>query len=492
MNATEEMQNSSSGREANALPLYAESAIKLAATLGQFNLLGEGNIDVPWGDAPSVAAFKDAIAKGEAVLPWAYQSAYVRALHDNMERLLAATAAAGSGDPAETLLGAVYEHEIGSPVGLQLRRFNVVISHFFRAFLANHKRTRLGLRTVERLPPLATFNRTGTRGPYTFPADAVTNLVGSNVGIVSLPSTYSDHPVIWAALAHETGGHDIVHAIPGLLADLSALPLALAPTLISTLGIDAWSAQALGMLWRHWIDEAAADVCATLNMGPSFALNFTALLAAFHGQSGPVPTPALWTSAIGQPGEPLDSHPVDILRLGLAIGAVGSLQGLNVASRQSYTTLLWQIADSLSAGATTVTVQGEIPVPGSASIPLNLTLPLPAMQYAAAIMGATIANTPLPSLNGYTLQQVETWDSFDEQAAWRFALALKRRAAILPAVYSAHVLAGATLALYNDPDRYGDVTDQVTDALDEQVQRDRYWSVAQRSRTYTMPLAPAA
>jgi hypothetical protein len=137
-------------------------------------------------------------------------------------------------------------------------------------------------------------------------------------------------------------------------------------------------------------------------------------------------------------------------------------------------------------------VQGEIPVPGSASIPLNLTLPLPAMQYAAAIMGATIANTPLPSLNGYTLQQVETWDSFDEQAAWRFALALKSRAAILPAVYSAHVLAGATLALYNDPDRYGDVTDQVTDALDEQVQRDRYWSVAQRSRTYTMPLAPAA
>lgn len=491
MNATQDTPRSTPDAD-TALPLFSESATKLASTLGSFNLLGEGNVNVPWGTEPSVASFREAIARGEAVLPWAYQDAYVRALHDNMERLVAATAAADGDDPAETLLGAIYEHAIGSPVRVQLRRFNVVISHFFRAFLANHKRTRLGLRAVERLPPLATFNHTGARGPYTFPADAVTNLVGSSVGIVSLPSTYSDHPVIWAALAHETGGHDIVHAIPGLLADLTALPLALAPSLVASLGVDAWNAQMLGMLWRYWIDEAAADVCATLNMGPSFALNFTALLAAFHSRSGPTPAPALWTSAIAQPGQPLDPHPVDILRLGLAIGAVGSLQGLNVATRQSYVLLLSQIAQAFGAATDTVTITGEIPVPGSASIPLTLTLPLAVMQTAAAIMGAAIANTPLASLNGYTLQQIETWDSFDEQAAWRFALALKNRAETLPAVYSAHVLAGATLALYNDPDRYGDVTGQVADALDEQVQRDRYWSVARRSRTYTTAVAPAA
>jgi hypothetical protein len=490
MNATEEIQSSAAGGDANAMPLYAESAMKLASTLGQFNLLGEGDINIPWGTNPSVAAFKDAIAKGEAILPWAYQSAYVRALHDNMERLFAATAAASSGDPAETLLGAIYQHEVGSPVGPQLRRFNVVISHFFRAFLANHKRQRLGLKSVERLPPLATFNHTGARGPYTFPADAVTNLVGSNVGIVSLPSTYSDHPVIWAALSHETCGHDIVHAVPGLLAELSALPLTLVPTLVAALGVDAGTAQALGILWRYWIDEAAADVCATLNMGPSFALNFTALLAAFHGEIGPPPAPALWTSAIAPAGEPLDSHPVDILRLGLAIGAVGSLHSLNVATRQYYVALLSQIAATSGAGAATVTVQGEIPLPGSSSIPLNLTLPVATMQYAASIMGAAIANTPLSSLNGYTLQQVETWDTFDEQAAWRFALAVKNNAETLPAVYSAHVFAGATLALYNDPDRYSDVTGRVAEALDEQVQRDRYWSVAQRTRAYTMPVVP--
>lgn len=490
MNAAEQVESSAPDTGGNGfgstLPLYARSATQLASTLGTFDLLGQGTIEVPWGTTPSVAAFVDAMSRGEALLPWAYQRAYVGALHDNMDRLLAATTIAGSGDPAETLLGAIYEHERSNPVCLPLRRFNVVIAHFFRAFLANHKRTRLGLQTVERLPPLATFNHSGARGPYTFPSDAVTNLVGSDVGVVSLPASYSGHPVIWAALAHETGGHDIVHAIPGLLADLSALPLALVPSFAAALGIDAWTAHMLGILWRYWIDEAAADVCATLNMGPAFALNFTTLLAAFHGERGPPATPALWTSSVAHAGVPLDPHPVDVLRLGLASGTVGSLPGLDAAARQAYVALLSQITESLSGGAAMVTVQGEIPVPGSATIPLNLSLSLAQMQYAAAIMGTAIANTPLPSLNGHTLQQVETWDRFDEQAAWRFAVALSNKSETLPAVYSAHILAGATLALYNDPTGYDEITRRVTDALDEQVVRDRFWSVPRHTRIYTM------
>lgn len=493
MNATDDTLSASAPNE-TTLSLASDSAVLLATRLGGLNLLGEGNAQVPWGTSPSVDAFRSAISAGEALLPWAYQRAYVRALHDNMERLLAATTISGNTDPAETLLGAIYQHAIDSPLGAQLRRFNVVISHFFRAFLANHKRRRLGLSTVERLPPLATFSHSGLRGPFTFPADAVTNLVGSNVGIVSLPSTYSNHPVIWAALAHETGGHDIVHAVPGLLADLTVLPLTLVPSFMAVLGVDASTAQMLGLLWRYWIEEASADACATLNMGPSFALNFTALLAAFHGETGPTPVPGLWTSAVAQPGAPLDTHPVDALRIGLAIGAIGSLHGLNVAAKQSYIALLSEVAVKLSSSATTVSVRGEVPVPGSGSIRLDLTLPIALMQYAAAIVGAAIVNTPFASLNGFSLQQVETWDSFDEQAAWRFAHALKDGAAVLPAVYSAHVLAGATLVLYHDPNRYDDVTAQVMGALDEQVQRDRFWSVAQRARTrsYTVPVMPAA
>ncbi|MBR0757989.1 hypothetical protein JQ604_37910 [Bradyrhizobium jicamae] len=493
MNATDDTLSASAPNE-TTLSLASDSAVLLATRLGGLNLLGEGNAMVPWGTSPSIVAFKSAISTGEALLPWAYQRAYVRALHDNMERLLAATTISGNTDPAETLLGAIYQHAIDSPLGAQLRRFNVVISHFFRAFLANHKRQRLGLSTVQRLPPLATFSHSGLRGPFTFPSDAVTNLVGSNVGIVSLPSTYSNHPVIWAALAHETGGHDIVHAVPGLLADLTALPLTLVPSFMAALGVDASTAQMLGLLWRYWIEEASADACATLNMGPSFALNFIALLAAFHGETGPAPAPGLWTSAVAQPGESLDTHPVDALRVGLAIGAIGSLHGLNVAAKQSYITLLSEVAAKLSGSATTASVRGEVPVPGSGSIRLHLTLPIALMQYAAAIVGSAIVKTPFASLNGFSLQQVETWDSFDEQAAWRFARALKDGAAVLPAVYSAHVLAGATLVLYHDPDRYDDVTAQVMGALDEQVQRDRFWSVAQRARTrsYTVPVMPAA
>ena len=170
MNATDDTLSASAPNE-TTLSLASDSAVLLATRLGGLNLLGEGNAQVPWGTSPSVDAFISAISAGEALLPWAYQRAYVRALHDNMERLLAATTISGNTDPAETLLGAIYQHAIDSPLGAQLRRFNVVISHFFRAFLANHKRRRLGLSTVERLPPLATFSHSGLRGPFTFRND---------------------------------------------------------------------------------------------------------------------------------------------------------------------------------------------------------------------------------------------------------------------------------------------------------------------------------
>src|SRR5262245_59532025 len=205
--------SSAAASDAALLTLKADSARDLATRLARSDLLGIGPMPIPWGTAPSLDSFRQAVAGGAVALPWPYQSAYVGPLQASLNTILYATIASGGSDPAETLLGAVYDHQAGSPVVAPLRRCNVTIADFSRSFLAHEKRARLSLPLVERLPPLATFRRDGALGPYTYPADVVSNIIGADVAIVSMPSTYAGHPLVWAALAHETGGHDIVHAI---------------------------------------------------------------------------------------------------------------------------------------------------------------------------------------------------------------------------------------------------------------------------------------
>ena len=104
---------------------------------------------------------------------------------------------------------------------------------------------------------------------------------GLSIGIVSLPATYRDHPVLWAGLSHEVGGHDVVHADDGLVAEMVAKTRTLlAPNFAPRRNLDTATLNAL--IWSFWMDEAAADVCGILNMGPVFALNLAGFLAAFR------------------------------------------------------------------------------------------------------------------------------------------------------------------------------------------------------------------
>jgi len=60
--------------------------------------------------------------------------------------------------------------------------------------------------------------------------------------------TFADLPVLYGSLAHETGGHDIIHADDGLLDELRARVRALFHR------DQAW----LGVLWDYWMDEATS------------------------------------------------------------------------------------------------------------------------------------------------------------------------------------------------------------------------------------------
>ena len=121
----------------------------------------------------------------------------------------------------ETLAGAVYQHA-DADVAPDLHRFLAVISNFYRSFLDSRQRLSAGFPLIEQDPPLAMFQHSGEAGPFTITAENVRQLTGGTVGVVSLPATYRKHPVLWASLAHETGGHDVLHADEALLPELTA------------------------------------------------------------------------------------------------------------------------------------------------------------------------------------------------------------------------------------------------------------------------------
>jgi hypothetical protein len=141
------------------------------------------------------------------------------------------------------------------------------------------------------MPPLALFQSVSS-GPFTIESDLMKQKVGVSIGVVSLPATYRDHPVIWAGLSHEVGGHDVVHADAGLVAEMVAKTrVRLAPHAALTGPLNTAALNAL--IWSYWMDEAAADVYGILNMGPGFAINLAGFLAAFAPSGVARPTPAI-------------------------------------------------------------------------------------------------------------------------------------------------------------------------------------------------------
>jgi hypothetical protein len=211
--------------------------------------------------------------------------------------------------------------------------------------------------------------------------------VGMSVGVVMLPATVRDHPVLWAALSHEVCGHDVVHADDGLLPEMAAAVQSLfAPVSAPRKPLDGASLNAL--IWSHWMDEAAADVYGVLNIGPAFVLNLAAFLAAFRArlamdfQNKPRPaTPAVSTDAAPQEDKTIDDHPVDVLRLHLAAGAIEAMGALDSARRSAYLDSVEAVAATLAAGAKEVSLAG--PVPGPAG-PIPVETKIPRAEAAAA------------------------------------------------------------------------------------------------------------
>jgi nucleoside phosphorylase len=472
--------------------MFETNFVALFHALMEINFMEEGPTQL--GANPTETKVQSLLKKGEPFLPTPFRKGYADPMRERLDSVFARLTTPDGQldlDTLEALAGAVYQHD-NAKLRPELDRFLAVISNLYRSFLDRGKRARLNIELAETLPPLAVFQSNPRLGPFTITCEQVAGLVGGGaIGVVSMPSTFADHPLLFGSLAHETGGHDVIHA------DLTLLPQ-LRDEIYSV--FDGPDASWLSMLWDYWMDEAAADVYGVLNVGPSFGANLALLLSVFiaqqpdahgrrvRGRAAAAAAPTLRTASGADDQGYLDPHPTDILRLALVQGAVENLTGLSPSTRATYVDQLSRLTGLLAPDVATIELAGFARVRNGGAMDIARSVPFSVMRDAARQVGAMIAVRPFQALDGHSIQDIETWDDADENAAVAIAGRLQTGAPILGLGDDAQIVAGLTLALLRQPDRYDEATKLASAALDDSYRSDPYWGVGGRDLMIVRPV----
>jgi hypothetical protein len=459
--------------------------IKLCEKLTEIDFSGRAPDVLP--RFSSAVQLEKLIENGAALLPQIYRQNYAISLERELPSILIqlqGSSAAVRTAALEPFCAPVYEHaKNGAKTNVkpQLRRFLAVVSNLYRSFVDRNKRSSVNVPIVTSIPPLAFFQSDGNLGPYTITQDTMQKNLGTPIGVVSLPATYRNHPVIWASLTHEVCGHDVVHADPALVPELvSGIRSLFSKNQIPSSG--PFSGGTLNaLIWSYWIDEAVADVYGILNMGPTFALNLAAFFSGLGARAfmdaGRQPLPFLRMDSGPDPdnNNKMDEHPTDILRLHLAIGVIEALPNLAASDRARYIDAIKAVATKAANGGTQVRLQGLVEIDHTNWREINETIPLAAAQDGARRAGGFLATAQLAALGGHGIQDIETWDDADEAAANRVATLIAQGKSIVAAGDDAQLLAGATIALVARPDLYASAGQLLDDALDDSYQHDPIW-----------------
>jgi hypothetical protein len=459
----------------------------------------ERHLRPPLANAKDVRA---ATAKGAPHLPLLYQQNFHQPMDAALANLLdqlkqdvknRTKTEAEALARLESFYAPIYQHGpnvTSVKAGPQLRRFLAVVSNLFRSFADHDKRAAAGVNLVTSTPPLAFFQSDSGdgpsgQGPYTIESDLMQQHFGIAIGIVSLPATYRDHPVIWSVLSHEVCGHDVVHADTGLLQEMTlAVQTLLAPDFAPRKRLDHATLNAL--IWSYWMDEAAADVYGALNMGPAFAPSLAAFLAAFRGRLGmaiqgakPPAKPVVSTGALQRDAEGgdhiMEDHPIDLLRIYLVLGAIESMTKLDKARRDAYVAAIEEVARLVAGDATSVHLEGIVNLAPGTRGPVNADVTIDVAADAARKVGRMIATQKFKALNHHSIQEIETWDDADEAAAEAIAALIAKDQAIVAHGDDAQLLAGTTLALLREAELYDKAQALLNSALDDSFRTDPIW-----------------
>ncbi|MBI5099933.1 MAG: hypothetical protein HZB30_11920 [Nitrospirae bacterium] len=300
--------------------------------------------------------------------------------------------------------------------------FQEVVSDLYDGFLSAEDRR--GVKPPDKgvIPPLVKWGHPDF-GPYTWPVDATVSF-GVSAGIVNLPPANAKSGLLaWAALGHETAGHDILQADTGLRQELAMI-------IRNTL-----RAQKIGSglpeYWSSRIDETASDVLGILNMGPAAAIGiigyFRGLNAAYTGKP-----------KLRNDGPENDPHPADILR-GYLAGYTVSLLSFSGADNWSKV-----IESETDEDLSKIRLEGTVVSAEMA-------------RRSAKIVASTLVRTKMESLENHALGEIQDWRNRDEMVVNKL-LSLLTAASRLPSryasgIYAAHVVAAAvTAGLSKDAD----------------------------------------
>ena len=472
--------------------------------LAKFTLLYEKLFEIDYtgsvagicASLDSAANIRSATSRGAPFLPLVYHQEFYAPLDAKLPGIMSKLQQqVQSGErPAaymtlilEALYGSVYQHGhrvTGVEARPQLKRFLAIVSNLYRSFVDANKRTAAGVTLVTDTPPLALFQSTSDMGPFTIEFDLMKEKFGMSIGLVSLPATYRDHPVIWAGLAHEVGGHDVVHADHGLIEEMVTKTRALlTPNFDPRHNLETATLNAL--IWSYWMDEAAADVYGVLNMGPIFAVNLAGFLAAFRAKKrGQTEAGAPYISIDTEvkPNGQMDEHPIDLLRFYIASGAVAGLKSLSATRRDQYVADIEAVANLIAGGATEVGLRGRVEISPANSISVHADMKLSDAADAARKVGRMLTTDIFEKLNGHCIQDIETWDDPDEDIAQEIASQVLAQLSIVALGDDAQLLAGVTMALLQRPDLYNSATSLLNAALDDSFDRDPIWGATLRGR----------
>lgn len=506
------------------------------------NLIGKGERRRPPALQKNAtkSTYKEAIKKGAVYLPFNYQDQYVKPLLDNLDLVIAQSK---DSSMLENIIGAVYDQSEGSSVTAKVRQLVAAISNLYRTFLRAPTAAKLKIQLQYLMPPLGTFQYEikdlDDCTPSTLPVDELRLLFGALVGVVILPDSYQKYPVLWSAIVHEVGGHDLLRAHPGILRDLED---GMERLFWYQRGLPKSMRVFLARLWKYWIGEAAADIAGILNMGPSYALSVALYTAVLNRNVMPLIKKKIeqgrgdlgwWTdqnkemrtrpilrisppppSKYDEKGqvilEDLDTHPSDVLRLCVMKGAILGLKYLHSTVKTEYLNLIdraleigltqenceprlgndkCRILGFLQTGADTWIVEKK-------EVPINL------MRSCAVEVGRFVVTETFDTLTRIddtkqSVQDIVGWTTKQENVARNIRNQLiesngEGEGLISNSGDDAQLFAGATLALFQNSSKkfFRNVNDRLAEGLQTSFDRDEVWGYPILARTWSPYLGP--